>query len=103
MCRSEVAGYGPLEVGKLKPNDFGLFDMHGNVWVWVEDCWSAQAPQSPTDGTALMSPGHCETGIIRGGSWASGARRVRSAIRVSMPSARRDNHVGFRVALTLDE
>jgi formylglycine-generating enzyme required for sulfatase activity len=102
-CRSDVAGYGPLEVGKLKPNPWGLFDMHGNVWEWVEDCWTADAQKIPVDGTALMSPGHCETGVIRGGSWASGFTRMRSAIRIAMPPARRDNHVGFRVALTLDQ
>jgi formylglycine-generating enzyme required for sulfatase activity len=102
-CRSDVEGYGPFEVGKLKPNPWGLFDMHGNVWEWVEDCWSAVAQQIPTDGTALMSPGRCETGVIRGGSFASGASRVRSAIRVAMPPSRRDNHVGLRVALTLKE
>jgi sulfatase modifying factor 1 len=102
-CRSDVEGYGPFEVGKLKPNPWGLFDMHGNVWEWAEDCWSADAQQIPADGTALMSPGRCETGVIRGGSFASGASRVRSAIRVAMPPARRDNHVGFRVALTLEE
>jgi formylglycine-generating enzyme required for sulfatase activity len=77
--------------------------MHGNVWEWVDDCWSADAQQIPTDGSALMSPGRCETGVIRGGSFASGASRVRSAIRVAMPPARRDNHVGFRVALTLEK
>jgi formylglycine-generating enzyme required for sulfatase activity len=102
-CRSDVEGYGPFEVGKLKPNPWGLFDMHGNVWEWVEDCWSADAQQIPADGTALMSPGRCETGVIRGGSFASGASRVRSAIRVAMQPARRDNHVGFRVVLTLEE
>jgi formylglycine-generating enzyme required for sulfatase activity/DNA-binding winged helix-turn-helix (wHTH) protein len=66
-CRSDITARGPTQVGTLKPNPWGLFDMHGNVWEWVEDCWSPNPLEIPTDGSALTRPGHCEVGVMRGG------------------------------------
>jgi formylglycine-generating enzyme required for sulfatase activity len=57
--------------------------MHGNVWEWVEDCWTMDAANAPTDGSAFARPGSCELGVIRGGSWLSGSLRVRSAFRLA--------------------
>jgi formylglycine-generating enzyme required for sulfatase activity len=86
-----------------RPNSWGLFDMHGNAWEWVEDCWTSDPSKIPTDGSALARPGECEIGVVRGGSWASGARRVRSASRLSAAAATHDQNIGFRIALPLDE
>ena len=102
-CRSDTVAVGPLPVGSLKPNPWGLFDMHGNVWEWVEDCWTPIASEIPVDGSAFTHPGDCETGVVRGGSFAAGSRRVRSAIRQPMPTARRNYNNGLRVALSLDD
>jgi formylglycine-generating enzyme len=99
-CRSDTAGYGTIPVGSLMPNPWGLFDVHGNAWEWVEDCWTPNAAEIPTDGSALSRPG-CETGVIRGGSWAAGSGRSRSASRWPTPIAEHYQHVGFRVALPL--
>jgi formylglycine-generating enzyme required for sulfatase activity len=77
-CRSPIATYGTVPVGSLHPNPWGLFDMHGNAWEWVEDCWTPNAMEIPTDGAAFSRPG-CEIGVIRGGSWAAGFGRSRSA------------------------
>jgi formylglycine-generating enzyme required for sulfatase activity len=99
-CRSNIATYGTMPVGSLKPNAWGLFDVHGNAWEWVEDCWTPNATEIPTDGSAFSRPG-CETGVIRGGSWAAGFGRSRSASRWPTPAAEHYQHVGFRVALPL--
>jgi formylglycine-generating enzyme required for sulfatase activity len=99
-CRSPIATYGTVPVGSLHPNPWGLFDMHGNAWEWVEDCWTPNAMEIPTDGAAFSRPG-CEIGVIRGGSWAAGFGRSRSASRWPMPAAEHYQHVGFRVALPL--
>jgi formylglycine-generating enzyme required for sulfatase activity len=102
-CRSDTAAYGPIPVGKLKPNRWGLFDMHGNAWEWAEDCWTPIASEIPTDGSAFSRPGKCEMGVIRGGSFASGSRRVRSATRWPIAVASHYQNNGLRVALTLDD
>jgi formylglycine-generating enzyme required for sulfatase activity/DNA-binding winged helix-turn-helix (wHTH) protein len=102
-CRGASGVNGPLQVGTLKPNPWGLYDMHGNLWEWVEDCWTSDPLEIPTDGSALMRPGHCETGVVRGGSWAAAAARVRSAFRLGLVASRRDHNLGFRVALPLGE
>jgi formylglycine-generating enzyme required for sulfatase activity/DNA-binding winged helix-turn-helix (wHTH) protein len=100
-CRSGTTTYGPLPVGSLKPNLWGLFDMLGNAWEWVEDCWTPTASEIPVDGSAFARPGHCEMGVARGGSFAAGSRRVRSAIRAPIPTAAHNYNDGFRVALSL--
>jgi formylglycine-generating enzyme required for sulfatase activity len=99
-CRSDIVTYGTIPVGSLKPNPWGLFDMHGNAWEWVQDCWTPNAVEIPTDGSAFSRPG-CEIGVIRGGSWAAGFGRSRSASRWPTPIAEHYQHVGFRVALSL--
>jgi formylglycine-generating enzyme required for sulfatase activity len=101
-CRSDTVAYGPLPVGSLKPNPWDLFDMHGNAWEWVEDCWTPQASEIPTDGSAFARPEHCETGVVRGGSFAAASSRVRSAMRSPMPIGAHHYNNGFRVALSLD-
>jgi formylglycine-generating enzyme required for sulfatase activity/DNA-binding winged helix-turn-helix (wHTH) protein len=102
ICRGAAGPYGTAPVGSFKPNPWGLFDVHGNAWEWVEDCWKSRLPDGPTDGSAWLQSGRCEVGVIRGGSFASGLQRVRSAYRASLQAARRQYHVGFRVALSLE-
>ena len=100
-CRSNVATYGTTPVGILKPNPWGLFDMHGNAWEWVEDCWTPNPQKMPVDGSAFSRPGSCEIGVIRGGSFAAGSRRVRSAIRSPVRTTKHFYNSGLRVALSL--
>jgi formylglycine-generating enzyme required for sulfatase activity len=80
-------------VGSLKPNALGLFDMHGNVWEWTADCWQPQYSAKPVE------PGEdCKSRVIRGGSWASDAPALRTAVRGWEKQGKSKNSIGFRVA-----
>jgi formylglycine-generating enzyme required for sulfatase activity len=89
-------------VASYSPNVFGLYDMLGNVWEFVEDCWNGSYSGAPTDGSAWTS-GNCTTvRMLRGGSWfGEGERFTRAAKRGSVPTTYRDDNNGFRVARTL--
>ena len=88
-------------VGSFGPNGFGLHDVHGNVWEWVEDCWHDNYKGAPTDGTAWTSWGNCGWRVLRGGSWGDEPRNLRSAIRYRYGAGYRISSFGFRVARTL--
>jgi formylglycine-generating enzyme required for sulfatase activity len=100
-CRSDQVTYGPLPVGTLKANAWGFFDMHGNAWEWVADCWTPNAREIPADASAFTRAGACEIGVVRGGGWAAEYRKLRSAQRAPMPATSRLYHTGFRVAVSL--
>jgi formylglycine-generating enzyme required for sulfatase activity len=85
-----------VEVGKYSPNAFGLYDVHGNVWEWVEDCYGEYAG-APKSGSARTS-GACASRPVRGGSWISPPRDLRSATRNSSVPNRRSSYLGLRVA-----
>jgi len=101
-CRSGFVEYGTLPVGTRLANPWGLFDMHGNAWEWVQDCWTLDAREIPVDGSAFMRSGGCEFGVLRGGSFVSDVTKLRSAQRGPWPVGAHDQGVGFRVALPLD-
>ncbi|MCE7951490.1 MAG: formylglycine-generating enzyme family protein [Xanthomonadales bacterium PRO7] len=98
--RYEDGYWGPAPIGKFPPNAFGLVDIDGNVSVWVADCWHDNYMRAPADSSAWMNPG-CAEHVIRGGSWGSAPDQVRSAYRLSAPSATRSARVGIRVARDL--
>ena len=87
--------------GSFPPNGFGLFDMSGNVWEWVEDCGHPDYTGAPSDGSAWLKPGDCRLRMLRGGSWDDAVARVRSAIRYWEFADTRRDVIGFRVARTL--
>ena len=87
-------------VGAFKPNAFGLYDMLGNVWEWVEDCWWYNYLDAPVDGRT-RSTGDCSRRVYRGGSWYDNPRVVRSASRFRNEPTVRSDDLGFRVARTL--
>jgi len=92
-----------LEVGSFKPNAFGLHDMHGNVWEWVQDCYQSSYTRAPIDGSAVAyrwATFDCNR-VLRGGSWDTYPSSLRSANRGKDPQNFRSPSSGFRVARTL--
>jgi formylglycine-generating enzyme required for sulfatase activity len=87
------------EAGSFKANAFGLHDMHGNVWEWVQDCHGPYAEAS-NDGS-VTEKANCSIRVLRGGSWSFTPRYLRSADRYSYGPIGRGNVVGFRLARTL--
>jgi len=87
-------------VNVFGPNPFGLVQMHGNVYDWLEDCWHEGYDGAPIDGTAWRED-LCEWRAIRGGAWSMGAGSLRSAARSTGYMGNGDWITGFRVALTL--
>jgi formylglycine-generating enzyme required for sulfatase activity len=97
------SGYfsGTQKVGGKKPNAFELYDMVGNVWQWVEDCWRDNYRGAPSDGSGWTSR-VCSSRVVRGGSWyGMNPSDVRSARRDGDPFNYQRNYLGFRVARTL--
>jgi len=84
-------------VASFTANTFGLHDMIGNVWEWVEDCYQDSYTGAPTDGSARTS-GSCERRVLRGGSWYSDPGNARSAERLWNTPAVRQGSFGFRLA-----
>ena len=100
-------------VGSFAPNRFGLYDMHGNVWEWVEDCWSGGYAGAPVDGSARIG-GDCTERVLRGGSARTRRGSLRAASRFAHASGSGDadpltlwnagyrrNVMGFRVVRAL--
>jgi len=88
-------------VGKMAPNAFGLYDMHGNVFEWVEDLWHPTFEGAPSDGAAWLENGAPGRRVVRSGSWYYDSPNLRSASRAGPPADLRDGNVGFRIARTL--
>jgi formylglycine-generating enzyme required for sulfatase activity len=90
----------PLPVDAFAPSPWGLYQVHGNIVEWVEDCWHSDYEGAPTDGSAWLA-GHCKMRVERGGAWSAPAERIRSAARSPADVSVRNEFVGFRVARTL--
>jgi formylglycine-generating enzyme required for sulfatase activity len=86
--------------GSYAANAFGLHDMHGNVWEWVEDCDSNNYKQAPNDGSAYLKS-DCGVRGLRGGSWYDGPDHMRSANRDEIIVRKRSHSIGFRIARDL--
>jgi formylglycine-generating enzyme required for sulfatase activity len=89
-----------MDVGTFPKNAFGLHDMHGNVWEWVEDCYKDSYAGAPTDGSAVQQR-DCSLRILRGGSWNYYPRLLRAAYRYATAPGVRTEYAGFRVARAL--
>jgi formylglycine-generating enzyme required for sulfatase activity len=101
-CGSQWDNRQPAPVGSFKPNDFGLYDMHRNVFEWVEDNWHEDYKGAPMDGTAWLDGGDASRRVVRGGSWNLSPQILRAALRLRYSSGYRDLFIGFRLAGTLN-
>jgi formylglycine-generating enzyme required for sulfatase activity len=99
-CGSEWDNKQTAPVGQFPANKFGLHDMHGNVWEWVEDCFHPNYNQAPSDGTAWTT-GECNVRMVRSGSWNYNPDALESAHREGRSTTNRDPYVGLRVGRTL--
>ncbi len=89
-----------VPVQTFEPNAWGLYQVHGNVWEWVEDCWKDNYQEAPTDGSAWTA-GKCSSRVLRGGSWASPAKQLRAEFRLVNTKTYQSNNYGFRCAREL--
>ena len=103
-CGSSWDGTLLAPAGSFGPNPFGLYDMLGNVWQWVEDCWHESYAGAPDDGRAWTA-GDCTKRVLRGGSWNNVPVFIRSASRSGGDASGRDFdqslYAGFRIARSL--
>jgi formylglycine-generating enzyme required for sulfatase activity len=84
--------------GSFAPNAFGLHDTSGNVWEWVEDCWSEDYGSTGNDGRPPPPEGECTRRVLRGGSYINKPGNLRSSARAWGAPNGRVNILGFRVA-----
>ncbi|WP_312436877.1 SUMF1/EgtB/PvdO family nonheme iron enzyme [Janthinobacterium sp.] len=100
-ARGQYRG-GTSALGSFAPNAWGLSDMHGNVWEWVQDIVHDNYDGAPADGSAWETGGDTSRRILRGGSWLYHPRYLRSAIRNGFSIVLSNDIVGFRVARQVD-
>jgi formylglycine-generating enzyme required for sulfatase activity len=86
-------------VGRFKSTAFGLYDMIGNVWEWVQDCYAEQYSESIRNGSAFETQ-NCGQRVVRGGSWSNRPEFARVAYRNRNEPANRNSIRGFRLART---
>jgi formylglycine-generating enzyme required for sulfatase activity len=87
-------------VGSFEPNPFGLYDMLGNAWQWVEDCYHPDHLDARGDASLAVESGACSQRVVRGGSWNNSPVYLRAAARDGVGTGNRDSFNGFRVART---
>jgi formylglycine-generating enzyme required for sulfatase activity len=98
---SHWAGKQTSPVGSFQSNSLGIYDMAGNVFEWVQDCWHENYNGAPTDGSA-REEGDSGHRVIRGGSWGSAPEALRSSFRFWFNAVDRGNSIGFRFARDLE-
>jgi formylglycine-generating enzyme required for sulfatase activity/uncharacterized caspase-like protein len=89
-----------MPVDSFEPNPWGLYQVHGNVWDWTQDCYNKDNSGNPGDGSARAS-GDCNYRVLRGGSWFVYRVDLRAADRIKLTTDYRGDSVGLRVGRTI--
>lgn len=102
-CRgcASVSSNAPTPVGAFPPNAFGINDLQGNVWEWVQDCARDSYEGAPADGSVWIGDEICSR-VLRGGSWSSSPNQLRSSYRNWYPPVEADDTVGFRLVREIE-
>jgi formylglycine-generating enzyme required for sulfatase activity len=100
-CGSKWDNSQTAPAASFAANGFGLYDIVGNVFEWLEDCLHDNYNGAPTEGSAWIQGGKCKSRIVRGGSWVDAPELLRSANRNWVATDFRSNFLGFRVARAL--
>ena len=87
-------------VGGQQTNAFGLYDMSGNAWEWVQDCYHGSYQGAPRDGSAWVGGTECASRVLRGGAFFYDAGRARCSVRYSYDPDSRYDFIGFRVVVS---
>ncbi|TQV74791.1 SUMF1/EgtB/PvdOfamily nonheme iron enzyme [Aliikangiella marina] len=95
-CGSSWDGTGASPVGQFKPNDFGVFDMSGNVWEWTQDCYVGNYRGAPSNGSAREFA-DCKRRVLRGGAWNSSAKEITPTFRSAALPDHKSSTIGFRI------
>jgi formylglycine-generating enzyme required for sulfatase activity len=95
-CGDPWQADGPAPVASFPANAYGLHDMNGSVWEWVEDCWHSTYKNAPADARA-WTESFCPVHVIRGGSWRDGASYMPTTTRFKYDGSVRHSQNGFRV------
>ena len=90
-----------VEVGTFQPNEWGLYDMHGNVWEWCEDRWHPNYQGAPSDASPWLDGGDPIHRVVRGGYWGNGPENIRSTVRHAIKQSISYYCIGLRVAADL--
>ena len=90
-------------VEKKQANAWGLYDMSGNVWEWVLDCWHGDYAGAPADGSAWMGNGACGQRVFRGGGWFDSMPFLHAAFRNKYAPSSRFSYLGFRLVMNQHE
>jgi formylglycine-generating enzyme required for sulfatase activity len=92
-------------VGRKSPNGLGIYDMSGNVWEWVNDCWHDTYTDAPTDGSAWLETdgGNCDVRLKRGGGWKDSPDSLRTSFRNWYSSDTRSTLIGLRLVQELQK
>src|SRR5207244_1436643 len=98
--RKEAYRGRPIPVDSFAPNGFGIYNMQGNVWQWVEDCARKNYSAAPSDGGAV-SGGNCDQRVLRGGAWNSVPGALRAASRMFYWPDYQQYYSGIRLARSL--